>query len=365
MATIDDIKQIAISNESVWPNDLHIGHYADQIEILDNEYDVETPAPAQLAPYITELKTAYATENSVYRLPSSSELTERIAKADEERDALVSEVKAARAYFERAASQPTKQQAAQLFGRLWDVYKPDANSAYERENKALEQWYEDYQADARYAQAAEQMGLTDTIALMMQKTQLVHQLIDQREAEQAQRPEIQLKDARLASDQAFRHVCMMISALALVDQDPDRFTVVIKRMNGKQDYYRDLFEAARRANKRVSVKSKVVGNHLYQVSAGWDWTRLIADGKAALAIDAEVFPERIVSTDKKALKAGGLVLVLDGYAVRPGDEIDVEQEYELVAPGNVLPDPQPQPEPEPEPQPDDQGGGEVTPVTPE
>ncbi len=31
------------------------------------------------------------------------------------------------------------------------------------------------------------------------------------------------------------------------------------------------------------------------------------------------------------LKAGGLLLALDGTAVKPTDEVDVEKEYELVA----------------------------------
>ena len=53
--------------------------------------------------------------------------------------------------------------------------------------------------------------------------------------------------------------------------------------------------------------------------------------KALLAIDDETEPARIVSTDKKALKLGGLVLALDGAAVKPADEVDATREYELVA----------------------------------
>jgi len=83
----------------------------------------------------------------------------------------------------------------------------------------------------------------------------------------------------------------------------------------------------------VSVKSDVVGNKLYATVAGWTWERLIQDGKAALAVDADATPQRIVSTDKKALKAGGLVLALAGVAVAPTDEVDSMKEYELIAVG--------------------------------
>ena len=68
------------------------------------------------------------------------------------------------------------------------------------------------------------------------------------------------------------------------------------------------------------------------------WLHFIQDGKAALAVDspasdssAEPAPTRIVSTDKKALKAGGLLLALAGTPVQPADEVDAEKEYELVA----------------------------------
>ena len=85
-----------------------------------------------------------------------------------------------------------------------------------------------------------------------------------------------------------------------------------------------------RANRRVSVKSTIVGNHLYQTSNGWTWERLIEEGKALLAVDPET--DRIVSTDKKAEKAGGLILALLGQPVGPDDEVDVTKEYELIAP---------------------------------
>ena len=45
----------------------------------------------------------------------------------------------------------------------------------------------------------------------------------------------------------------------------------------------------------------------------------------------EIATSRIVSTDKKALKAGGLLLALAGTPVQPADEVDAEKEYELVA----------------------------------
>lgn len=70
MSTIDDIKQIVMGNEAVWPNDLHIGHYGDQIELIDCEFYEGNPAPAKLQPCIDELKTAYQQENRAYKQPA-------------------------------------------------------------------------------------------------------------------------------------------------------------------------------------------------------------------------------------------------------------------------------------------------------
>ena len=71
-------------------------------------------------------------------------------------------------------------------------------------------------------------------------------------------------------------------------------------------------------------------NHLYTTARGWTWAQLIEDGKALLAIDAED-DTRIVSTDKKAEKAGGLYLALKGVLVKPTDDIDTDKEYQLIA----------------------------------
>ena len=50
---------------------------------------------------------------------------------------------------------------------------------------------------------------------------------------------------------------------------------------------------------------------------------------ALLAIDPDQ-PARILSTDKKAQKAGGLCLALKGVPVKPTDDVDVDKEYQLI-----------------------------------
>ena len=179
-----------------------------------------------------------------------------------------------------------------------------------------------------------------------------------------------------ATDLAMRHVTMVINAVALTDAHPERFEQVIARMKQKQDKYRDLYDEARRNNKRVYVESTVVGNHYYQVSSGWTWVNLVAKYPKAFALDPEpsapgqepvVVPVRIISLDKLAKKAGGLCVALDGVVVKPGDDANILKDYTLVPLSGSTPAPTPTPEPSGDD--DDQGGsdggGEVTPVTPE
>ena len=145
----------------------------------------------------------------------------------------------------------------------------------------------------------------------------------------AQQKTIVLADDRRMADRAMKSCDRVLNAHAILDDDPQRFAVLINALTADQTEWRQRYDDNRRANKRVSVKSDVVGNHLYQTARDWTWARLIEDGKALLAIDPDQ-PARILSTDKKAQKAGGLCLALKGVPVKPTDDVDVDKEYQLI-----------------------------------
>ena len=126
-----------------------------------------------------------------------------------------------------------------------------------------------------------------------------------------------------------RNFFRMMDAVACVDANEQRYLVILGRLQQDQTEWRQRYDEYRRSAKRVSVKSSIVGNHLYSVSCGWTWAQLIDDGKALLAIDTED-DTRIISTDKKAEKAGGLYLALAGTLVKPTDDIDTDKEYQLI-----------------------------------
>ena len=170
--------------------------------------------------------------------------------------------------------------------------------------------------------------------------------MDARAADRAQRALIQLSEDRKETDRCMRNFFRMLDAAACMDEDEERYLMILSNLQQDQTEWRQRYDEYRRSAKRVSVKSSIVGNRLYSTARGWTWSQLIDDGKALLAIDDEQ-PARIVSTDKKAEKAGGLYLALAGVLVKPTDDIDVDKEYQLIALT------------------DGGGGSDVTPVQPE
>ena len=327
----EDILLVPYQDLSQWPNDLHLQLNQTQDEQMDAEFDVDNPAPGKLATAIADHKAAVATENSAYIVSRSSEYTEQIAEQDAIRDTKIDEATSVANAMSKVASLPAMQQAAQVWLRGWNVYKPNPKSAYEAETTAIQQWYEDYQADADQQQAARTLGIEQIIADMVQANNEVHRLIVLRENTQGQQQNtsISLKDARTATDKAYKWMILCLNSYKVIDQDPDRFTAVTSNLIAQQEYYLGLVKDRQRTNKRVQVKSEEIGNHTYATARDWTWARLIEDGKALLAIDPDQ-PTRIVSTDKKAQKAGGLCLALKGVPVKPTDDVDVDKEYQLI-----------------------------------
>ena len=190
-------------------------------------------------------------------------------------------------------------------------------------------------------QAAQTLGITQIIADMVAANNEVHRLIVLRENTQGQQQNtsISLKDARTATDKAYKWMILCLNSYKVVDQDPDRFTAVTSNLIAQQEYYLGLVKDRQRTNKRVQVKSEEIGNHTYAVSSGWTWAKVVSENAKAFALDPEpsapgvepvIVPQRIISVDKKAAQFGTLAVALNGVIVKPTDEVDVNKTYQLV-----------------------------------
>ena len=328
---LENIPQVTYMDTSSWPKDMHLGYAQNVVRRIDEEWTTEYPAPAKLQEQITPLKTAVGKEDEDYEQSRKSDQTALIRQADDERDALLNQALTVIDAMAKVSAIPASQQAALILKGLVDVYKPSAKLALRDESTQVDQWLQAIGENLAAEQAATTLGLTQILADLKTKNDLVISLMDARAADRASRALIQLSEDRKETDRCMRNFFRMMDAVACVDANEQRYLVILGRLQQDQTEWRQRYDEYRRTAKRVSVKSSIVGNHLYSVSRGWTWAQLIDDGKALLAIDAESSPERIISTDKKAEKAGGLYLALAGALVKPTDDIDTDKEYQLIA----------------------------------
>ena len=344
---IENIPQVTYMDTSSWPKDMHLGYAKNVIRRIDEEWDVDNPVPALIEDEVTTLKAAVTKEDRDYEQSRKSGQTEPIHQADDERDALLNQALTVIDAMAKVSAIPASQQSALRLKAQVDIYKPSAKLALRDESTQVEQWLQAISASYLLQADVQTLGLTQIMADLKTKNDLVISLMDQRAAERSQKALIQLSEDRKETDRRMRNFFRMMDAIAIIDADEERYLSILSKLQQDQTEWRQRYDEYRRTAKRVSVKSTIVGNHLYSVSRGWTWAQLIEDGKALLAIDEED-DTRIVSTDKKAEKAGGLYLALKGALVNPTDDVDTEKEYQLI-PADGSQD----------------GGGEVTPVTPE
>lgn len=342
MNDILSIPQVPTFDPGNLQNDLHMGFGSVNVERLQKErWTDETRSTKVFPEPVDALMQAYvvaqAVEDQAYVIAQGSDLTKQRLQKDQERDVLYKEIKKTVDTFATLSIFPEKQAKALVMQPIMQKYNIQPDGGIEAQTVATDQWLQEQLRNYQCELAAKELGIFDSINQLKTLNYEIKQLTADRNDERAQKTTAELKTARLETDQAFRALALMLNAQAIatsVDSAASslnyRYTELIKSIQETIKYYRQISDDRRRTSRRVSVKSEVVGNHTYATVSGWTWERLIQDGKAALAVDSDTDPARIVSTDKKALKAGGLLLALNGVAVKPTDDVDAEKEYELI-----------------------------------
>ena len=335
MSNILDIPQIPEFHLDVLQRDLHIGFGGDIAKRLRKARWTDETCSTKVFPdnvdaLLGDFIMAQATEDQVYVQAQGSDLTKQRLEKDRQRDVLYKEIRKTVDTFATLSIFPEKQQKALVMQPIMQKYNIQPDGGIEAQTVATDQWLQEQQRNYQCELAAKELGIFESINQLKTINDEIQRLTADRNDERAQKTTAELKTARTATDQAFRALRLMLNAQAITQADNYLYTELIGSIAETIRYFRQIADDRRRTSRRVSVKSDIVGNKLYATVSGWTWERLIQDGKAALAIDSDD-ATRIVSTDKKALKAGGLLLALAGTPVQPADEIDVEKEYELIA----------------------------------
>lgn len=320
-------------------NDLHIGFVGDvAIRLKNARWTDEAHTTKRYPEDVDQLMSAFiqlqAAEDACYVVSQGSDLTRQRVDADTRRDAVFKEVRKTVAAFTTLSIFPEKQQAARLLLPVMQKYGIQPDGGIEAQTVATGQWLQEQMEDRQLEQAARTLGIQQSLEQLKQLNDEVRQLTADRNDERSQRADSELKKARKAVDQAFHNLALMVNAQAIVHADDNTiYTDLIAAIHETIRYYRQIADERRRQNKRVIVSSDLLGRKYYATVSGWTWQRLIRAGKARLAVSDD-HPDRIHSTDRKALRAGGLLLALNGQPVKPTDYVDTAQTYELVSANN-------------------------------
>lgn len=323
---IDEVKQVPLTYMRLWQNDYHLAFMTYAEKRLGAFFEAAGEVPPKLSESAEAFREALREEDEWYLVSQKSRQTPLIAEADRRRDELLRQVKAMVAAMSRMDAMPDRQRAALSLVPDMRRYRLSARVPYETQTTALTQWHQDYAADPEQVEAARLLGIADVIEEMMALTEEVTDLIDERMGERGHKADIDLGAARRRTDAAFRRMVLVLNAFAVVDDDPHRYDDLIVGIAADQQYFRRLFEDRRRTSRRVSVRSDLVGNRRYNVCNRWTWARLAADNSS----DLVVADGRVCSAHRKARKAGGLVVALDGLPVSPADEARPGLDYALV-----------------------------------
>ena len=328
---IEDIPQIPEIEIYTWAKEEHIGFVKTVVRRINQEWDVDNPAPAKVQEDITPLVAAVTKEDLDYETSRKASQTADLHDLDNQRDSVLNEVLPYINQMSRMTSMPALQQAALALLPSIELYHPSASASLRNESTQVEQWLQAIAASQELTAAVQTLGLTAQLATLGELNAQCIELLDARSSARSERPTGLLRTDREETDRRYRNFVRKLNAAATMDSDETRYNAIILRLTQDQKEWQEQYEEKRRANRRLSVKSIVVGNRLYQATAHWTWERVCEEFPGDLKVNEDQL--RIESLDAKALKAGGLMVCLKGSTlpVLPDDEIDLDQQYELVA----------------------------------
>jgi hypothetical protein len=219
---IENIPQVPYMDTSSWPKDMHLGYVQNVIRRIDGEWTQQNPAPAKMQEQITPLKAAVTKEDQDYEQSRKADQTEAIHQADEERDALLNQALTVIDAMAKVSAIPASQTAALQLKAQVDIYKPSAKLALRDESTQVEQWLQAISESIVLESAAHTLGLTQILADLKTKNDLVIELMDARAADRAQKALIQLSEDRKETDRCMRNFFRMMDAITCTDEDDTR-----------------------------------------------------------------------------------------------------------------------------------------------
>ena len=196
--------------------------------------EADTAVKEKASELVSNFKAAVAAEDEALKISQKSLLTDEIAKADSDRDALYAGYKKAVEGF-LAMPIADMAQAAKILSQHIKDYKINTADQLDKETGLLVNFISDL--EDKYAAQVAKLGLTAFVTNLKEANERVRTLTLQRTNEKMGVTVGALKAARTASDTAYRALVKMVNALALVLGEKD-YTAFIDYVNTEVTHYK-------------------------------------------------------------------------------------------------------------------------------
>lgn len=196
--------------------------------------EADTAVKGKASELVSNFKAAVAAEDEALKISQKSLLTDEIAKADSDRDALYAGYKKAVEGF-LAMPIADMAQAAKILSQHIKDYKINTADQLDKETGLLVNFITDL--EGKYSEQVAKLGLTAFVTNMKEANERVRTLTLQRTNEKIGITVGALKTARTASDDAYRALVKMVNAIALVFGEKD-YTAFIDYVNTEVAHYK-------------------------------------------------------------------------------------------------------------------------------
>ena len=196
--------------------------------------EADTAVKGKASELVSNFKVAVAAEDEALKISQKSLLTDDIAKADIDRDALYAGYKKAVEAF-RAMPIADMAQAAKVLAQHIKDYKINTAGQLDKETGLLVNFITDL--EDKYSAQVAKLGLTAFVINLKEANERVRMLTLQRTNEKMGVTVGALKAARTSSDDAYRALVKMVNALALVYGEKD-YTAFIDYVNTEVTHYK-------------------------------------------------------------------------------------------------------------------------------
>lgn len=196
--------------------------------------EADTAVNGKASELVSNFKVAVAAEDEALKISQKSLLTDDIAKADIDRDALYAGYKKAVEAF-LAMPIADMAQAAKVLAQHIKDYKINTAGQLDKETGLLVNFITDL--EDKYSAQVAKLGLTAFVTNLKEANERVRMLTLQRTNEKMGVTVGALKAARTSSDDAYRALVKMVNALALVYGEKD-YTAFIDYVNTEVTHYK-------------------------------------------------------------------------------------------------------------------------------